>query len=358
MIQLTCTSCRRVLDIDDGFAGGVCRCQFCGTIQTVPAKLKGASRPATPIAAPVAPKALYKGPEHLTSAEDPDLDGLAQAVASSGLAGSGLRSRKPASLPPAAAPTPEKKRLVLIVAGAAAGVLLAIIVIILLTRGGNKPTPAQSGDGNPLSPTATQQPAQNTAVKPTPQDPAPPSPQPVPTANGPSFMNLPLAGPSIIYILDRGDGTRDSFDAIKGGAWKSIRSLGSQTKFQIIFWETTELLIVPKDTLVYPTPENIEVTRTALKDVFCFGQSKIEPALDKALAQNPAEIVIATGKLVDDSFAKSVLDVLKNRPVKIHTASLGAAGPASVLKQIAEKTGGRFVEVPDAQLAEDARETP
>ncbi len=27
--------------LDDGFAGGVCRCQFCGTIQTVPAHLKG-----------------------------------------------------------------------------------------------------------------------------------------------------------------------------------------------------------------------------------------------------------------------------------------------------------------------------
>ena len=51
MISLTCTNCKKVLQIDDAFAGGVCRCQFCGTIQTVPAKLKPAARPSAPAAA-------------------------------------------------------------------------------------------------------------------------------------------------------------------------------------------------------------------------------------------------------------------------------------------------------------------
>src|SRR5215217_6168635 len=43
MISLTCTNCRTVLTIDDAFAGGVCRCQHCGTIQTVPTHLKGSA---------------------------------------------------------------------------------------------------------------------------------------------------------------------------------------------------------------------------------------------------------------------------------------------------------------------------
>jgi hypothetical protein len=46
MITLPCTSCQRVLEIDDAFAGGVCRCQHCGTIQTVPAKSKSSTAPA------------------------------------------------------------------------------------------------------------------------------------------------------------------------------------------------------------------------------------------------------------------------------------------------------------------------
>ena len=61
MISLTCTSCKRSLEIDDAFAGGVCRCQFCGTIQTVPANLKQGGRPATPVGkSPGTQKTLYE----------------------------------------------------------------------------------------------------------------------------------------------------------------------------------------------------------------------------------------------------------------------------------------------------------
>jgi hypothetical protein len=43
-MQLTCASCRAVLSIDDAFAGGVCRCQHCGAIQTVPSQKGGGGR--------------------------------------------------------------------------------------------------------------------------------------------------------------------------------------------------------------------------------------------------------------------------------------------------------------------------
>jgi hypothetical protein len=55
MIALTCTSCKKVLQIDDAFAGGVCRCQHCGTIQTVPSSLKN-----QPNAAGTGAKTLYQ----------------------------------------------------------------------------------------------------------------------------------------------------------------------------------------------------------------------------------------------------------------------------------------------------------
>lgn len=37
MIELECPSCQAVLELDAGFAGGVCRCSNCGTLMTVPA---------------------------------------------------------------------------------------------------------------------------------------------------------------------------------------------------------------------------------------------------------------------------------------------------------------------------------
>ena len=34
MIRIACTNCKTVLSIDDAFAGGVCRCQHCGSFPT------------------------------------------------------------------------------------------------------------------------------------------------------------------------------------------------------------------------------------------------------------------------------------------------------------------------------------
>jgi hypothetical protein len=52
MIRIGCTHCKAILTVDDAFAGGVCRCQHCGTIQVVPAHLKNSAAPATVAATP------------------------------------------------------------------------------------------------------------------------------------------------------------------------------------------------------------------------------------------------------------------------------------------------------------------
>lgn len=80
MIRLICTQCKAELMIDDAFAGGACRCQHCGTIQTVPKRFKGnadtgagapAIEPAQARARPAAePKIIYQrqpGSEGATS---------------------------------------------------------------------------------------------------------------------------------------------------------------------------------------------------------------------------------------------------------------------------------------------------
>jgi hypothetical protein len=43
MITINCTKCARILELDDAFAGGVCRCGTCGAIQHVPRELRPAS---------------------------------------------------------------------------------------------------------------------------------------------------------------------------------------------------------------------------------------------------------------------------------------------------------------------------
>lgn len=91
-MELSCTSCHTLLSIDDAFAGGVCRCQHCGTIQTVPplARAPGAPGP-TPRQPPRAPKALYQTPSRSTGS---GLEDLAQALARNA-------PRRPPKKPPA-----------------------------------------------------------------------------------------------------------------------------------------------------------------------------------------------------------------------------------------------------------------
>src|SRR3954449_5158278 len=92
MIRLTCTHCKATLEMDDAFAGGVCRCQHCGTIQTVPTHAKNnAAYPHT--AGKTSNKSLYKGRTgpsfEAGSSSSSGLDELASAVAGSGLGGTG-----------------------------------------------------------------------------------------------------------------------------------------------------------------------------------------------------------------------------------------------------------------------------
>jgi hypothetical protein len=113
-----------VLQIDDAFAGGVCRCQHCGTIQTVPASLKrdGRGGSATPAA-----KALYQRKTRASRSQStsaPPATAAPAAVESS-------RERKPrAAAPVHATPKRDLRQLrpVLIIAGAAVVVIIAIIL--------------------------------------------------------------------------------------------------------------------------------------------------------------------------------------------------------------------------------------
>jgi hypothetical protein len=182
MIRIACTNCKTVLSIDDAFAGGVCRCQHCGTIQTVPAKKSSA-----PGQAVGAAKAIYRGSK--PDGSGTGLEELAEIVASSGLSGSGLTSRRltkaPANSPAPAIP----KNLVPIFVAVAAIILVLVIIIIWLV--------ARDRSASSATMVAPQPTAQASA------------------ASMPSFCGMNLDGTSVIFLLDRGSSTQDYFAALK-----------------------------------------------------------------------------------------------------------------------------------------------
>src|SRR4051812_36003825 len=99
MIQINCTNCKMLLQIDDAFAGGVCRCRHCGTIQTVPKHLKGGGGESSAVAEAAAAgngsKTLWqkKGSAVETAGSGTGLDDLAGIVASSGLSSNRLKKK-------------------------------------------------------------------------------------------------------------------------------------------------------------------------------------------------------------------------------------------------------------------------
>jgi len=364
MIKLTCTNCKTVLTIDDGFAGGACRCQYCGTIQHVPVPQQKVQRPATPVGAPApeppaaeTPVAVVTPTKTLMPGAAPEaaspsgLEELANVVSSSGLAGTGLRSG--ALRKPRAAAGARNTMIAYIVVGVLALMVVAAVVLVMALRPrGSTAVPGGPGAGAG----APETPGAPGAAAISPQPGAAASPAAV---AGPAFMGAPLKGPSVVYLLDRGHGTTETFDAIKGAAAQSIASLGKDIKFQIIFWETDKLEAFPRDSLAYATEDNVAAAKKFLSEIYAFGQSRIGPAMEKAMAQNPAEVVIASGKTgLDDEFVKTVVDLRKNAAAKIHTFALGRGASVEALKAVAEKTGGQFREVTGGALREYADMSP
>jgi hypothetical protein len=327
MIRIACTNCKTVLSIDDAFAGGVCRCQHCGTIQTVPARARdtagvGGSSGSS--------KALYRNQAKGEGSSGTGLDDLANAVASSGLSGSGLSSRRLTRPADGVTVTPDKRKnlLPIFIAIGAAFVVLLIIILWLALRG-----PAANPVAN--SPAAANNPQ---AVAPNP--------------TSPNFCGIQLTGSSVIYLLDRGSATREMFGGLKEAAYKSAASLGSERMFQIMFWDNGSVAAYPKNSTTYATPGNIEAARSDLDDVSAYGAADIKPALTQALTHSPDVIVIATakGEDLDDAWVKDVLASRGSSPVKIDTVSLGSNSNSAALKDVAAKTGGEYKEVNSVAL--------
>src|SRR4051794_7817382 len=156
MIRIICTHCRVMLTIDDAFSGGVCRCQHCGTIQTVPSPSKPGARSKDPTAAGAAaktakaqPKSLYRQKRSIPGDSTggpsaPGLDDLAGIVASSGLSSKRLNKQPAEKTARRAKVAPPKSNHTIVVATVAAVVIVALIAVIawLATRNNG---PATSG---------------------------------------------------------------------------------------------------------------------------------------------------------------------------------------------------------------------
>jgi hypothetical protein len=339
MISIACTNCRTVLTIDDAFAGGVCRCQHCGTIQTVPSHLKATARPTAPEQSTPGSKTLYQ--RRSSNDAGTGLDELAGAVASSGLGSRRLRTATATATvtkrSPAAAGQKRRSPMLLIVTGAVLLAAVAVFAIVYFMRGSS--TAPQAGNNSAPAPVANN------------------NPQPQPTdggvskPSGPSFCGVPLIEKNIVYVLDRGSATEQYFDGVKAALYRSLELIGPDHQFAVILTSNgSPDFTFPHKGLADATPDQIQKIRSAMDDVIATGASQLRPALEKAVARHPDVIVVVTAKWTIDSDDTAALKQYAQRGIRIHTFMLGSSDAVDALQQAASLSGGIFSRVSDSQL--------
>jgi VWA domain-containing protein len=326
MIAIHCTNCRTLLEIDDAFAGGACRCRFCGTIQTVPSTLKkavaggrpGAKSDFLDIAIPSdgeipSPRTLYKGRTRETGS---GLDELAEVVAGSGLeAASQQPSRnRPATtkvrIVPAPKPALGPRLLAIGIIGLLAFISVVLAICIILNR-----TAASSNAANAVNAAPAQ----------------------------PQFCGVVITGKTVVYLLDRGSASRDYFDELKEATARSVQSLGPERQFQVLMWDNgTKPAGFPLGGPTPATPSSVSDCRRILESIDAYNQSTIDAPLAKAVSGNPDVIIIATPKVLDDSFVDQVRHALGAHPIVIDAFSLGLGSDSAPLASLARVTGGQY----------------
>lgn len=336
MISLHCTQCKQLLEMDEAFAGGVCRCQYCGTIQTVPSRLKKQSQSSGTSGKSSSNKPLYKKSTSATGAPlqgGTGLDELAEIVASSGLSRGSL-SKPPRTTQNAAGPTSKRNPMLpwLMATGALVVVLLIVVIVLMMRGGGNGPQPAVS-DGKQHAPHTP------------PTDSSPPAPRPK-APSGPSFAGvaLPSSG-SVAYLIDRSQANEEILDTVKSVVSRSVMSLGANRQFQIIFWHRADegIIAYPDNELAPATPEQIKAAGKKFEDVVAYRSTELKPTIEQAVKLSPTTIVIVTAKgdMLEQADAAAVLDAVKGKSIKVFTFALGEV-ESPILQQVADQTGGQY----------------
>jgi hypothetical protein len=356
MITVNCSQCKAALEMDDAFAGGVCRCHYCGTIQAVPANARRvAAAPAVP------PRGNGAAPHAPAAPRGDGLDALADAVASTGLSRGALRAAPtavPVAQPVDYARPPKKSSLLL--------PLLIVLAVVLLLMGiagfffvaRTVTTTARVVTPAPLPvPTPVPGPAPSPGVVTPPpagdSGGGPGEAPPVVAPKSPHFCGIDLSGAaSVVYVLDRGNSTAELFDTLKEATYRSLESLKPGTKFQIIFWDNVDApAAYPADGMAPVSKQEIEAARSAFADLIASGRATANTALQRAAKSEPAAIVLVTGKAyeMDDSLVQTVQESVKGG-TKVHTVALKSDDGDTVLKQVADKTHGQFRVVTGKEL--------
>jgi hypothetical protein len=352
MIEINCTNCKSLLQIDDAFAGGVCRCRHCGTIQTVPKRLKNNSSNTGAMneAAAGGASTLTKKPG-VEQGSGTGLDDLAGIVASSGLASTRLlRTKEKAAAKPAAPRKDNRTAIIIAAAGGMIVVLLGIIIFMAVHNSGSPSTPPPTAGTGGTNTAINVGGTSNDHTRP---DPVSNTGNPVvapPKIQGPSFLGQPLNERSVVYVLDRGSASSEDrrLESLKAAVLNSIRSLGPDRQFAVIFWQIDGANIDawPAEGLRSATEQNINELSNFIADISSVGQTSAPASTEKAFKTGAEAVVLVPIKsFIEPGTHTAIVKSRGDSKAKVYCFTLAQPDIGESFRKVAADTKGVYRDV-------------
>ena len=354
-IIVQCNHCQNILELDDGFRGGVCRCSQCGALLQVPkgqASEGPQGRPATPGGAkrperPPMDTGLSRGQF------DPRSGSQAGRPAVGEASGSGAFARSPLQTTSVASPTTTRsgppttrqqivsirKTNALLYAGVTLLIVVVVTVIVVLVMAvlnnvNEKPIPTTAGGGTAVRGTERGTGGGSTV------------------AAGPQFMGIPLVGKRIVISIDAGSSAQDSFDYLRKGTGLAIDSLAADQEIVVVLWKEEGLVKFPASG--WARRGDVEAIRGQLENAAAFGASEALDCMRKSLELGGDQVVFVTAKYgLAKELAEEALTARKagQRIDGIKVSTIVATGdPESPLEIMASKANGMFLRLDSSRL--------
>jgi hypothetical protein len=154
----------------------------------------------------------------------------------------------------------------------------------------------------------------------------------------------------IVYVVDRSGSMSDSLDYVKMELKRSLRELGPDKQFNVIFFSSGPALEMPARRLVTATEDHKRQAYAFIDDVIAQGETDPAEALQRAFAVKPDVIFFLT----DGEFDKTIVDEVKRanagKRVVVNTIAFIYKYGEALLKQIAADNGGNYKFVAEADL--------
>ena len=351
-VVVQCYNCSNILELDEGFRGGVCRCSQCGSLLQVP---KGDSsdspkaRPAAPGAAatvlqrpsaPAADSGLSRGQFDPRSPARPASPADSPVGARTiGGGGAAVATARPPQAQHHAAAVKKSRTLLYVAIGliglVVAGVVIGLAVLIASNTGQVKAPPGNSGG------------AQATGGSPNTQNPG----SGLSTVSGPAFLgSIPLLGPKIVFSIDGGQSNMDSFDFLRQGIRNAIQQMAPDQRFIIAVWNGSDIQTYPaKDWASKATLENVWKD---FQDVSAHGASDAAVCMKKSVELKGDQTIVVTAKLgLSSDMADPALSV-RGKGQRIDALKITSEDTDSPLGKLAGASGGKFAGTMDVTALE------